>query len=414
MTHYHYQACYGRIMHDVTGDLLMCSWGDTLDAEREEHRLNTADRIRDQLLEWKERYQMAALVWRQERWLAEMAKIDPRAYETHYKPSRVNATKVYGTLHDVDDAEVVTKAARDAGIKIFCYVDLYDEGQPPHVDSWTHDWFPWESKFFAEHPEYYACDRLWEKKHWGVPEYCYPEVREYKCQKELAYLVEHYQWDGVFISTRGHRVAADHGDQYGFNAPVAEAFKERHGVDILTENFDLEDWRRLRGEGITQYLRDVRALCDQHGLSLGIGIPPGDHFGPPVGNIVLDWRTWVQDKIVDFIVPGHANVVGKHLRTGYGYVSSYFGGEFGLPPFPELLTDEYAPLCREHSVGLWAHLMARERLAKVYGRKYTNDMLRGVDGVNGLMWSWASKGDRMLTADLDKDPMPSPLAAEGT
>ena len=58
--------------------------------------------------------------------------------------------------------------------------------------------------------------------------------------------------------------------------------------------------------------------------------------------------------------------------------------------------------------------MARERLAKVYGRKYTNDMLRGVDGVNGLMWSWASKGDRMLTADLDKDPMPSPLAAEGT
>ena len=401
-------------MHDVTGDLLMCSWGDTLDAVREEHRLNTPERIRDQLLEWKEKYQMAALVWRQERWLAEMAKIDPRAYETHYKPSRVNATKVYGTLHDVDDAEVATKAARDAGIKIFCYVDLYDEGQPPHVDSWTHDWFPWESKFFAEHPEYYACDRLWEKKHWGVPEYCYPEVREYKCQKELAYLVEHYQWDGVFISTRGHRVAADHGDQYGFNAPVVEAFKERYGVDILTENFDLEDWRRLRGEGITQYLRDVRTLCDQHGLSLGIGIPPGDHFGPPVGNIVVDWRTWVQDKIVDFIVPGHANVVGKHLRTGYGYVSSYFGGEFGLPPFPELLTDEYAPLCREHSVGLWAHLMARERLAKVYGRKYTNDMLRGVDGVNGLMWSWASKGDRMLTADLDKDPMPSPLAAEGT
>ena len=61
-------------MHDVTGDLLMCSWGDTLDAVREEHRLDTPERIRDQLLEWKEKYQMAALVWRQERWLAEMAK----------------------------------------------------------------------------------------------------------------------------------------------------------------------------------------------------------------------------------------------------------------------------------------------------------------------------------------------------
>ena len=57
-------------MHDVIGDLLMCSWGDTLDAVREEHRLNTPERIRDQLLEWKEKYQMAGLVWRQERWLA--------------------------------------------------------------------------------------------------------------------------------------------------------------------------------------------------------------------------------------------------------------------------------------------------------------------------------------------------------
>jgi hypothetical protein len=95
-------------------------------------------------------------------------------------------------------------------------------------------------------------------------------------------------------------------------------------------------------------------------------------------------------------------------------VSSYFEGEFGLRPLPELLADEYAPLCTEHGVGLWAHLMIRERLAKMYGRKYTNEMLRSIPGVNGLMWSWASKGDRMLTADLDDSAMPSPFAAEGT
>jgi len=40
-------------------------------------------------------------------------------------------------------------------------------------------------------------------------------------------------------------------------------------------------------------------------------------------------------------------------------------------------------------------------------------MLRAVPGVNGLSWSWAGKGDRMLTADLDEVPMPSALAAEG-
>ena len=394
-------------MQDIKGDILMCSWGDTLHAERDEERLNTAERIHDQILKWRDTYQMAALGWRQERWLAEFAKIDPRAYDVR--------PEVYRPLHEVDDAKEATEAARRAGMKILCYVDLYDEGQPPHVDAYTHEWYPWESKFFAEHPEYYACDRLWEKRHWGVPEYCYPEVRHYKCREELAYLVDNYQWDAVYISTRGHRMPADHGDQYGFNLPVAEAFKERYGVDILTQNFDLDSWRRLRGEGITQYLRDVRELCNERGLSLGIGVPPGDHFGPPIGNIHLDWRTWVKERLVDFIVPGHANVVGKQkLRMGYGYVSSYFEGEFGLRTLPELVAEEYAPLCAEHGVGLWVHLMIRERLAKMYGHRYTNEMLRSIPGVNGLMWSWASKGDRMLTADLDDPTMPSGLAPEGT
>ena len=78
-----------------------------------------------------------------------------------------------------------------------------------------------------------------------------------------------------------------------------------------------------------------------------------------------------------------------------------------------MLSEQYGPLCASHGVGLWASLMIRERLAKVYGRKYTNEMLRAVPGVNGLSWSWASKGDRMLTADLDEGPMPSALAPEG-
>ena len=174
----------------------------------------------------------------------------------------------------------------------------------------------------------------------------------------------------------------EHGDQYSFNPPGAEAFKECCGVDVLPQNFGLEAWRRLRGEFITEYLRDVRRHCDERGLTLGIGVPLGDYFRPPLGNIFLDWRTWVQEKIIDFITPGHANVVGKRLRIGYGYVSSYFEGECGLQPLPELLADEYGPLYTEHGVDTWASLMIRERLAKVYDRKYTNEMLRAIPGGN--------------------------------
>ena len=101
----------------------------------------------------------------------------------------------------MDDDVVAVEAAREAGFKIFCYIDMYDEGQPFHVDSWSNKNYYWESKFFSKHPEFYACDRIWQSKHWGVPEYAYDQVRHYKCREELAYLVDNYSWDGVYIST---------------------------------------------------------------------------------------------------------------------------------------------------------------------------------------------------------------------
>ena len=377
------------------GDLLMCSWGDSAEADRPEWRLDTEESIRDAFAEWREKYHLFAILWRQERWLARFAEIEPVSRRER---------QLYETVHNVDDARVATSAAKDVGIPIYCYVDVYDEGQPPHRPGFTHGVFDWQSKFFAQHPEYYACDRNWEKKQWGVPEYAYPEVRQYK-REELRYFLDNYDWDGVYISTRGHRIAAEHGDQYGFNRPVADAFRERYGVDILTENFDLEAWRRLRGEFLTQYFRDVRELVNERGLKLMVGVPPGDHFGPPIGNLFLEWRKWIEERIVDGIVVGHANVVGKHVQTGYGYVSSYFHGEWGLPPLPELLEEEYGPLCEKNQVRLWAGLQSRARLAREYGKIYTNEMLRAVPNVTGLQWSIAGKGDWMLTmTDWSDDP----------
>lgn len=391
-------------MRDIKGDLLMCSWGDTQLSNQEEARLNSSERIGDAMLKWKNQYAIEALVWRQERWTAKFARLDSQGFKW-----RADQNKA---IDEMDDAAAATKAAHELGIKIYCYVDMYDEGMPPHARNYTPGRYPWESKFFAEHPNYYACDRNWQNVHWGVPEYAYPEVREYKC-RELAYLVDNYNWDGVYIATRGHRAPAEHGDQYGFNRPVAEAFMERYAVDILTENFDLEAWRRLRGEFVTEYLRDVRNMCEQRNLILGIGVPPGDYFGPPIGNLFIDWRTWVRENLIDGLVVGHANVVGKQ-PTGYGYLTSYYEGEFGLEPLPELIADDYVKICQENEVGLWVSLMIRERLANVYGKKYTNEILRSIHGVNGLFWSWANRGDHMLTVNLDDDPLPHSSFHEAT
>lgn len=373
-------------MSSEKGDLLLCSWGDSLGAERAEWRLDTEENIRNAFIQWREKYDLVGVLWRQERWLVEFAELVPDYMETHpdYKP-----------MLEIDDAEIAACAAKDVGLPLYCYVDAYDEGMPPHVDNYTGKPFPWQSRYFAEHPEYYACDRNWEKKHWGVPEYAYSEVRKYKCE-ELRCFLEKYEWDGVYISTRGHRMPAEHGDQYGFNRPVADAFRDRHGVDILTEVFDLEAWRRLRGEFLTQYFRDVKKIVDEYGLRLIVGVPPGDYFGPPLGNLFLDWRSWIEEGIIDGIVVGHANVVGSHLQMGYGYLCSYHHGEWGLRPLPELLEKEYGPLCGKHNIDLWVSLMIRARLAKEYGKKYTNEMLREIPNVNGLQWSMAGKGDWMI------------------
>jgi hypothetical protein len=86
-------------------------------------------------------------------------------------------------------------------------------------------------------------------------------------------------------------------------------------------------------------------------------------------------------------------------------VSSYFHGEWGLPPLPELLEQEYGPLCEKNQVRLWAGLQSRARLAREYGKIYTNEMLRAVPNVTGLQWSIAGKGDWMLTmTDWSDDP----------
>lgn len=133
------------------GDLLMCSWGDAAEADRPEWRLDTEESIRDAFAEWRDTYDLFAVLWRQERWLARFAEIEPVSRRER---------QLYETVHTVDDARVATSAAKDVGIPIYCYVNVYDEGQPPHRPGYTYGTFEWQSKFFAQHPEFYACDRI--------------------------------------------------------------------------------------------------------------------------------------------------------------------------------------------------------------------------------------------------------------
>jgi hypothetical protein len=115
--------------------------------------------------------------------------------------------------------------------------------------------------------------------------------------------------DGIDIRP-GHHHGHFAWIEYGFEPPVRDAMLARTGVDIWeTDDFDRDLWRRIRGEGYTQFLREASAEVRARGKTLTVHID-GYFDGPPGAggamNIVSDWRTWLEEGLAD-------RVTGKSL-----------------------------------------------------------------------------------------------------
>ncbi len=277
-------------------------------------------------------------------------------------------------------ANGILKAALDAakaeGIEIQMWISIFDEGCPPSVFYNDSASFPWQTRFTRDHPEYLAHDRSANasvrKYHWGVPECAYPEVRAHFLE-EIRAFADHHDFAGVFLSIRSHSPPPEYADQFGFNEPVRAEYLKRHGVDILRQDFDLEKWRELRGEYLTTLLREVRAHLKSRGLKLSVGGAQGEHIGPPLGNMQIQWRTWVAEGIIDELVVGHhtlerATYPNRWQRT-WGYVQNQDAG-IGLPPLKQALRENYGPLCRAHNVKLYVDIPLSN-----YNRTYTDRTL---------------------------------------
>lgn len=198
---------------------------------------------------------------------------------------------------------------------------LYSDGAPSHIGTpGLGRMVPWSysSNYFLEHPEGITVDRKGNKL-WMVREYAYPEARATK----ISEFVHMAKTLGVkrFIACMRSEVnqlvdPPEKGDQYGFNAPVAEEMKQKYNVDILTDpRFDafspdfkiddpmVENWRKLRGEHITRFYRELRKALDEVDPKIEVAVTlSGEYAGPTLGNQRLDWKTWVDEGLIDAIV----------------------------------------------------------------------------------------------------------------
>ncbi|MCY3775867.1 MAG: family 10 glycosylhydrolase [Candidatus Aminicenantes bacterium] len=360
-------------------NVMIVSWGDVImSGAPGAARLDTPEKVRESVRSWKSQG-IDQVLFRGDNFRVLLFHETAPANEEHRKG--LEKTRA---AWESDLMETAVNAMREAGIRPYVWLTVLDEGCPPDILYADSVPFAWQSRFTRQNPQFLACDRSLtpngRKYHWGVMEYAYPEVRQYMLEVIRAFS-DRFDLDGVFLSLRTHSPPPGHADQFGFNEPVVREYKRRYGRDILREPFDLEKWRNLRGEFFTTFLREVRDHLKSRGQKLAVGVQQGEYLGPPFGNMRIQWRRWVADKVVDQLVVGHITGARARypLRTQrtMGYLQSQ-EDNLGLPPIEEALSKDYGPLCARHGVDLlvFPRHFYLSFLHPTYGRGRQNPELR--------------------------------------
>lgn len=204
--------------------------------------------------------------------------------------------------------QVMAEEAHKRGIEVFLWFPLFDYGGPP--DNGGTKEFPYytQSKLTLNHPEWMPVDRYGVRRQNGPLELAYPEARKALIDIMLRY-VDRDNLEGIMFFTYSENYGLRFDDEFGFNQPIVDEYQRRYGVDIRTQEFDRHLWRYLRGEYVTQFLRELKAAMQARGKKIGVRLNPVEPnfpdrwnvplYVPTAGHIYLDWERWVREGIVD-------------------------------------------------------------------------------------------------------------------
>ena len=230
--------------------------------------------------------------------------------------------------YEVRTDELAVDAARRRGMQIYVFDSLFDHGSPGDVGGCGKFPYASEDRLRIEHPKWRPVDRWGERTCAGPIEFCYPKARRALIRQYVSGVVQH-DYDGLCFYTYVENMALRYADEFGFNEPIVAEFRRRHGVDIRTEPFDREAWYRLRGEYLTQFIRELHATLAAAGKKLSVTIRPDQPnypqrwFGngvdmPGAGMVYMDWEGWVVEGIVDevfvWLGPGTQALLDRILQ----------------------------------------------------------------------------------------------------
>jgi hypothetical protein len=203
-------------------------------------------------------------------------------------------------MKQIDPLSIAISHAHEIGLKIFSWVDPFDCYLAGVEDD-----------FFVKNCEYLLRSKNGNILH--TPCYNYPEVRARYIDEAREYM--QYGLDGILYSLfnthlMGYNSPSDVRGEYiyGYNEPIVDAYKDKHGIDILREKPDPELLARIQGEGITELLREIHSVVHEQNAELLVTTSMNNHLGGgiyPNAWVYNDWHTWVNDGIVDSLTFDH-------------------------------------------------------------------------------------------------------------
>lgn len=239
-----------------------------------------------------------------------------------------------------DPLDVAVQYCRERGVELIVWYTLNEE---------DHGYIGLLSRFAQEHPEYAWVARDGTVRFTNVS-FGFPEVRAHK--RAIVRELLDYGVDGLmldFIRRAGRfRILGDkmvhfpyYWDddgvcQYGYEAPIVEAFRAETGLDPFQIPNSDERWIRFRAQYNTLMLKEIRseiqhqpkfdlsvlvfppAVLDEQGRMYAYGdglqnsalnTPPGLHNN--LRAALLDVETWGKEKLVDAICP----MISPHYTT---------------------------------------------------------------------------------------------------
>ena len=261
---------------------------------------------------FKSHYNVDRIIWRgaQAQWMANDNVFRPEPEETH---------DLYVMEMDLETKDRLShrgaEEAKKRGLAYWGYMPLFEVGAGPEaVAMMGVGPYNFEEKFRAEHPEFRLYDRAGITSG-GTIEFGYPQVRKAfldRYEKMLKDGGDFSIYDGIIFYTYVENFFPRFSDQFIFSDIASKEFKARHGVDVYTEDFDTDKYLALRGEYVTQYLREMRQLFDRYGKKLAFYIDAREPEIPMrwpsypdilvPGRVKMDWRAWVKEGLVDEIV----------------------------------------------------------------------------------------------------------------